>query len=44
MKIQNEKSLIKWQNQKLKHIKQTDNNCHFPDLEHTFDHVENGGS
>ena len=35
--------LIKCQNQKLKHIKQVDNNCHIPDLEHTFSYVENGG-
>ena len=31
-KIQNGKCLMKWQNQKLKHIKRMDNNCHFPDL------------
>ena len=27
-KIQNEKFLIKWQNQNPKHIKRMDNNCH----------------
>ena len=31
-KIQNGKSLIKCQNQKLKHIKRMNNNCHIPDL------------
>ena len=30
-KIQNGKFLLKWQNQKLKHIKWMDNNCHVPD-------------
>ena len=30
------KFLIKWQNQKLKHIKQMDNNCHIPDLIQAF--------
>ena len=31
-KIQNGKSLIKCQNQMIKHIKQMDNNCDIPDL------------
>lgn len=28
-------------NQKLKHITRFDHNCHIPDLEKTFSHVEN---
>ena len=43
MKIENGKSLIKWQNQKHKHIKRIDNNCHIPDLVHAFSYVQNGG-
>ena len=39
MKIKKGKSLIKWQNQKLKRM---DNNCHIPDLVHAFSHVING--
>ena len=35
-KVQNGKSLIKWQNQKLKHIKRMDNNCYIPALLQTF--------
>ena len=41
--MQNGKSLIKWQNQKLKHIKQMNNNCHNPFLIHAFSDVENYG-
>ena len=41
--IQNGKSVIKWQNQKLKHIKLMYSNCHIPDLVQTFSNVENGG-
>ena len=33
---------MKWQNQKLKHIKRMDY-CHIPDLVHVFAYVENGG-
>ena len=36
-------SLIKWQNQKFKHIKRMNNNCHTPDLIQAFSNVENGG-
>ena len=36
------KTLIKWHNQKLKHIKRIDNNCHIPDLVHAYSYVENG--
>ena len=39
-KIQKGKSLIKWQNQKLKHIKRMDNNCHTPVLLQAFSYVE----
>ena len=39
-KIQNAKSLIKWQNQKLKHIKGMDNYCHAPDLVQAFSSVK----
>ena len=35
-KIQNEKCLIKWQNETTKHIKRMDNNCHTPDLVRAF--------
>ena len=42
-KIQKGKSLIKWQNQKLKHNKRVVSNCHIPDLVQTFSYVENGG-
>ena len=38
-KIQKLKSLIKWKIQKLKHIKQMDNNCHIPDLLQAFSYV-----
>lgn len=37
-KIRNGKSLIKWQHQKVKHIKQT--NCNFADLVQTFSYVK----
>ena len=43
MKILNENSQSKWQNQKLKHIKRMDYNCHIPDLAQVFSYVENGG-
>ena len=36
MKIQNAKSLMKWQNQMIKHIKRMDNNCHITDLVQAF--------
>ena len=36
MKVQNGKSLIKCQNQKIKHIKRMDNNYPIPDLEPDF--------
>ena len=39
MKIQNGKSLIKSQNQMLKHIKRMDNDCHIPDLGQAFSNV-----
>ena len=42
-KDQNGKSLIKWQNQNLKHVKRIDNNCHIPDLVQTFSYAENDG-
>ena len=35
-KIQYGKSPIKWQNQKLKHIKQMVNNCYIADLVQAF--------
>ena len=35
-KIQNEKNLIKWQDQKLKLIKRIDNIGHIPDLVHIY--------
>ena len=35
-KIQNGKSLIKWQNQKLNHIKRKDKNCHTSDWVQAF--------
>ena len=41
-KIQNGKSLIKWQNQKHKHIKRMDNNCHIPHLVQAYSYVKNG--
>ena len=41
MTIQNDNSFIKWKNQKLKHIKGMENNCHIPDLLHAFPYVEN---
>lgn len=34
------KFLVKWQHQKLKHIKQIDINCHIPELN---SYVNNGG-
>ena len=34
---------MKWQHQKLKHIKRMDNNCHIPELEQAFSYVEKGG-
>ena len=37
------KSIITWQNQMTKHIKQMVKNCHFPDLVQAFSNVENGG-
>ena len=43
MKFQNRKSLIKWQNHRIKHIKRMDNNCHIPDLVQAFSNLENGG-
>ena len=43
MKIQIGKSLIKWQNQKLKHTKGIEINSHIPDLTQTFTYAENGG-
>ena len=43
LKIQNGKSLIKWQNQKLNYINRMDNNFHIPDLVQTFSYIENGG-
>ena len=36
MKVQNGKSLSKWQNQKFKHIKRMDYNCHTPDFTRIF--------
>ena len=39
-KIQNGKSIIKWQNQKLKRM---DTNCHITDLVQAFSCVDNGG-
>ena len=39
-KIQNGKFLIKWQNQKPKHIKQMNNNCHIPDLVQAFSDIQ----
>lgn len=42
MKIQKAKSLIKWINQKLNHIKRVDTNCKIPDLVLSFAYVENG--
>ena len=35
-------NVIKWQNQKLKHIKRIDNNYHIPDFVQAFSSVENG--
>ena len=42
-KLKKGKFLIKCQNQKLKHIKRMDNNCHIPELIQTFPYVENDG-
>ena len=39
-KIQKGKSLIKWQNQKLKQIKQLDNNYLIPNLEQVLNSEE----
>ena len=41
-KIQKGKSIIKWENQKLKHIKRMDtcNNCHIHDLVRAFCYLE----
>ena len=41
-KFQNGKSLIKWQNQKIIHIKRMNNNCQIPNLVQAFSDVENG--
>ena len=41
-KIQKGNSLVKWQNQKLKHIKRMDNKCHIPDMVQALSHVDNG--
>ena len=41
--IQNGESFIKWKNQKLKHIKQTDSNCHILDLVQAFYYCEHVG-
>ena len=41
-KIQNDRSLIKWQNQMTKDIKRMDNNCHIPDFVQTFSYLEKG--
>ena len=43
LKIQNGKSLIKWQNQKVKHNKRMDYNRYIPELVQTFSLVENFG-
>ena len=32
-------SVMKWPNQKLKHIKRMNNNCRIPDLEQTYFYV-----
>ena len=40
MKIQNVKSLTKWQNQKPKHIKRMNNNYQIPDVVQAFSYVE----
>ena len=42
-KIEIGKSIVKRQNQKLKHINRLENNCHIPDLVHAFPYVDNGG-
>ena len=39
----NRLSFIKWLNQKLKHIKRMENNCHIPGLVHAFPCVNIGG-
>ena len=41
-KIQNGKSIIKRQNQNLKHINQIDNSSHIPGSVRAFSYVENG--
>ena len=43
MKIQKEKSLNNCQNQKLKHTRPIEINCHIPDLVQTFSYVVNSG-
>ena len=35
--------MIKWQNQKYKHIKRIKNNCYIPVLVQVFSYVENSG-
>ena len=42
-KIQNSKSLLKWQNIKHKHMKRIVNNCNIPDWVLAFTYIENGG-
>ena len=39
----NKKSLIKWQNKTIKHIKRMDNNSQITDLVQAFSDVENDG-
>lgn len=41
-KNQKRKSILKLQDQKLKHMKQMSYNCHISDLVHAFANVENG--
>ena len=41
MNIKNGKFVIRWLNQKLKHIKRRNNNCHIPGLIRAFSYVEN---
>ena len=43
MEIQKTKVSNQMTNQKLKHIKRMDKNCHNPVLVHAFSYVENGG-
>ena len=42
MKIQNGKTLIKWQKSIAQTLKLMDNNCHFHDLVQAFSFVKNG--